>query len=111
MRNSMRRFSGSSALWAWNSFCTATAHCTASTTLANSASRLSPGRIHHSAPVLLDQIEEGLLVGFEGVDGGRFVVLHQTTVTGHVGAENGGELAVKAFRFHADTSLGRRFGK
>ena len=69
------------------------------------------GRIHHSAPVLLDQIEKGLLVGFEGFDGSRFVVLHQTTVTDHIGAENGGELAVKAFLFHADTSLARRFGK
>jgi hypothetical protein len=37
--------------------------------------------------------------------------LHQTTVPGDIGAENGGELAVKAFLFHAGTSLARRFGK
>lgn len=61
--------------------------------------------------MLLDQIEEGLLAGFEGLDGGRLVVLHQTAVPGNVGAENGGELAVKALRFHAVTSLRRRFGK
>ena len=51
------------------------------------------------------------LVGFESLDGGGLVVLHQAAVTGHVGAEDGGELAVKAFLFHADTSLVRRSGK
>src|SRR3990172_8814063 len=43
MRNCILRCSGSSAFLALNSFWVATAHCTASTTLANSASRLSPG--------------------------------------------------------------------
>ena len=33
------------------------------------------------------------------------------TVTGNVGAEDCGKLAVKAFLFHADTSMARRFGK
>ena len=44
-------------------------------------------------------------------DGSRLVVLHQATVTGHVGAEDCGELAVKAFLFHADTPFCRRFGE
>ena len=44
-------------------------------------------------------------------DRGGFVVLHQAAVTDHIGAEDGGKLAVKAFRFHADTSLVRRSGK
>jgi hypothetical protein len=52
-----------------------------------------------------------LLVGFESLDGGGLVVLHQTTVTGHVGAEDCGELSAKAFLFHADTPFCRRFGK
>jgi hypothetical protein len=60
--------------------------------------------------VLLDEIREGLLVRFEGLDGSRLIVLHETAVTGDIGAENGGELAVKAFRFHADTSFRRRLG-
>ena len=67
--------------------------------------------IYHPAAVLLDEIEEGLFVGFEGGYRGRFVVLHEAAVAGDVGAENGGELAVKAFLFHANTSLARRFGK
>jgi hypothetical protein len=69
------------------------------------------GRVHHPASVLLDQIEECLFVGFEGGNGSSLIVLHQTTVASYVGAENGCELAVKAFLFHADTSLSRRFGK
>jgi hypothetical protein len=105
------RFSGSPALWACNSFCVATAHCTASTTLAYSANRLSPGESSTPAAVLFDEVVEGLFVGFESFDSCRLVVLHQATVTGDIGAENGGELAVKAFLFHADTSLARRFGK
>ncbi len=52
-----------------------------------------------------------MVVGFESLDGGGLVVLHETTVTGDVGVEDGGELAVEAFRFHAGTSLARRFGK
>ena len=59
-----------------------------------------PRRVHHPATVLLDEIGDDLLVGFEGLDGGGLVVLHEAAVTGHVGAEDGGELAVKAFRFH-----------
>ena len=55
-----------------------------------------PGRVHHPAAVLLDEIGEYLLVGFEGPDGGRLVVLHQAAVAGHVGAQDGGELAVEA---------------
>ena len=104
MRNSMRRFSGSSALRACSSFCTATAHCTASTTLANSARRLSPGRIHHPAAVLLDELEEGLFVRLKGGDGGRLVVLHEAAVAGDVGAQDGGKLAVEGFRVHQSTS-------
>ena len=61
--------------------------------------------------MLLYEIGDDLFVGFESLDGGRFIVLHQAAVTGYVGAEDCGELAVKAFLFRADTSLRRRFGK
>jgi hypothetical protein len=60
---------------------------------------------------LLHKIGDSLLVGFKGLDGGSLVVLHQSTVTDHVGAENAGALTVIVFRFHADTPLCRRFGK
>jgi hypothetical protein len=43
MRNSMRRCGANSAFLALSSCWTVTAHCTACTTLGNSASRLSPG--------------------------------------------------------------------
>jgi hypothetical protein len=61
--------------------------------------------------LLEDTYAAGIGEGFEGLYGGVLLVLQQATVTGYVGAEDGGELAVKAFRFHADTSLARRFGK
>jgi hypothetical protein len=54
------------------------------------------GRIHHAAPVLLDEVGEYLLVGFEGPDGGGLIVLHQATVAGDICAQDGGELAVVA---------------
>lgn len=40
------------------------------------------------------------LVGFESLDGGGLVVLHQAAATGDIGAEDGGKLAVEAFLFH-----------
>jgi hypothetical protein len=49
----------------------------------------------------LHKIGDDMFIGFESLDGGGLVVLHQATVTSHVGAEDGGELAVKAFLFHA----------
>jgi hypothetical protein len=66
--------------------------------------KVIPRRVHYSATVLFNEIGDDLLVCFEGLDGGGFIVLHQTAVTGHVGAENGGELAVKAFLLHGGTS-------
>jgi hypothetical protein len=60
---------------------------------------------------LLHKIGDGLLVGFEGLEGGGLVVLRQSAVTGYIGAENSGKLAAKAFRFHAVTSWERGFGK
>jgi hypothetical protein len=54
---------------------------------------------------------DNLVVGFEGLDGGGLVVLHEATVTGNIGAEDGGKLAVAALLFHADTSLIRRVGR
>jgi hypothetical protein len=56
-------------------------------------------------------LQTSVFLSFEGLDGGSFVVLHQSAVAGDVGAEEGGELAVKTFLFHAVTSLTRRFGK
>ena len=41
---------------------------------------------------------------FGGVDGRGLVVLHEAAVAGHVRGDDGGELALKAFRFHAGTS-------
>lgn len=35
----------------------------------------------------------------------------RATVTRHISAKDGGELALKAFRFHAITSLTRRLGE
>jgi hypothetical protein len=61
--------------------------------------------------VLLYEIGDDLLVGFESLDGGGLVVLHEAAVAGHVGAEDRGELAVEAFLFHADTPFDRRFGR
>jgi hypothetical protein len=55
--------------------------------------------------MLFDEIEEGLFIGLESCDHGRFVVLHQAAVTGDVGAEDGGELAVKALLLHGGTSI------
>jgi hypothetical protein len=54
--------------------------------------------------VLLHEVGDYLLVGFEGPDGACFVVLHESAVTGDVGAEDGSELAVKAFLLHGGTS-------
>jgi hypothetical protein len=48
--------------------------------------------------VLFHEIADNLFVSFKGFDGSRFLVLHQTTVTGDIGAGNGCELLVKAFR-------------
>ena len=59
----------------------------------------------------IECIGDNLVVGFKGLDGGGLVVLHEATVTGNIGAEDGGKLAVAALLFHADTSLIRRFGR
>jgi hypothetical protein len=50
--------------------------------------------------MLLHEIGDDRLVGFESPDGGGLVVLHQATATGDIGAEDGGKLAVKAFLSH-----------
>jgi len=60
--------------------------------------------------VLHYEIGDDLLIGFKSLDGGGLVILHQAAVTGDIGTEDGGEFAMEAFWFHADTSLSRRFG-
>jgi hypothetical protein len=55
--------------------------------------------------VLFDEVAEGFFIGFESCDRGRLVALHLAAVTGDVGAEDGGELAVESFRLHGGTSI------
>jgi hypothetical protein len=65
------------------------------------------GRIDHSAAMLLNKVEKSLLVGLQGGDCFPLVILHKSAVTGDVGTGDGGEFAMEAFRFYADTSLSR----
>jgi len=75
------------AVWIW------TAHSTAFTTLANSASTLSPGGVYESAVVLLDQAIDYSAMRGQGSDRRLFVLPHEATVAMDVGAEDSGELA------------------
>lgn len=43
-------------------------------------------RVHQPATMLLHEIGDDLLAGFESLDAGGLVVLHEATVTGHASA-------------------------
>ena len=57
-------------------------------TLANSASRLSAGRIHHPSAVLPNQRAYDLTVRGQGAHGRHFIVAHEATIAFDIGAED-----------------------
>src|SRR5215470_10583925 len=84
-RNCIRRGSGRAEFLALSSRWMATAHCTASSTLANSASRLSPGGVHDATTILLDKGGDGVTVDRHGADGGLFILAHQAAISCDIG--------------------------
>ena len=53
-----------------------------------------------AAPVLLDKIGHYRSVGGQGADGCLLILAHEAAVPFHIGAEDGGELALDGLLFH-----------
>ena len=94
MRTSMRWSSGNAALRSARPRCSDTAHSTASTTLANSASRPSPISLKMRPWCFsISGSNSSLRPAFRRVKGPRLVALHERRVADHVGGEDRRELA------------------
>src|SRR5215469_18209617 len=95
MRNCIRRSRGSSAFSALSALCMVTAQVTASTTLANSASMLSPAELTNlpwcrsiSESVILRQADNVCSVSL-------LIFPHEAAVAVNVGAQDSGELTLQ----------------
>jgi hypothetical protein len=53
--------------------------------------------------MLLDQGEHNLLVGFECLDGCRFILTHEPTISGHISTKDGGQLTLEILRVQGIT--------
>ena len=96
-----RLFFGQIALSLPRACCTATAHRTASTALAKSATMLSPAVLKIRPAMYADQPVEDPARGFEPSQRADLVPPHQPAVAGDVGGENRRELAFDRWIRHA----------
>ena len=63
------------------------------------------GRIHYSAPVLLDKFGYCRTISGQSADGRIFIISHEAAVFFDIGAKNGGQPSLKALSGHGITPL------